>query len=129
MPPEPPPEGEGSVLGPVGLIVGGVGIAAMAAGVGIGVAAGSAYDDAVQSHCDEAREVCTQTGLDEQESARTMAHAATAVFVIGGVATATGLVLWLVAPSSSSDELEGTASPATIGVSVAAGGLFAKGTF
>ncbi len=127
--PQPPPDDQGSALGTAGIVVGAVGIVAMGAGVGFAVAAKSDYDDAVESHCDEARGFCTQTGLDEQESARAMGNVATAVFVVGGVAAATGLVLWLVAPSDSTDEPEGTAAPASLGVSVSAGGLLATGTF
>jgi len=126
-PDAPAPEGEGSLLGPVGLGIAGAGVVALVIGVGVGVAGKSRFDDAVaSSSCDEARGVCNQDGLDEQDSALLMGDVATALVIVGGVATMTGLVLGIVALTGSGDE---PADTATLSLSVKPGALSLEGTF
>lgn len=84
-----------------GIVIGSVGIVAMGVGVGVGMAAGSSYDDS-EAHCVD--NFCTQEGLDIRDSARTQADVGTIVFVVGAAALVGGAVLWLTAPSGDDSE-------------------------
>jgi hypothetical protein len=101
-------EDDGGGIGPIavaGLVVGGIGLAAMGAGVGMGFAAKSKYDDSLAECADGAH--CTAAGLDQQDEALALGTAGTAVFVIGAVAFAAGggMLIYELA----SDEEEGVA--------------------
>jgi hypothetical protein len=78
-------------------IVGGVGLVATGVGIGFGVSASSKWSDADKAcpggHC--TRVADQRLGKD----AGTAADISTAMFVVGGIGLATGLVLWLTAPS------------------------------
>ena len=74
-------------LGAVGLIVGTV----------WSLQAKSTYDQSTMGPC-TANDVCTQTGLDERSSARTMATEATIAMGIGAVAMASGAIVFFTAP-------------------------------
>lgn len=76
-------------------VVGGVGLATMAAGGIVGLVAKSSYDSA--GGCNTAN-VCTQPGFDTRTSAWRIGNVATGVFAAGAVVTAAGAIIWLSAP-------------------------------
>jgi hypothetical protein len=117
---------ESSIRGPVGLVIGGVGVAAMAVGVGVGVAAKSKYDGA-GSHCQGS--FCDAEGLSITDSARTQGTAATVVFVVGAAALVGGGVIWLTAPSSGGGDPAGQARGGALRIGVTASGLALGGTW
>ncbi|MBI4699652.1 MAG: hypothetical protein HY744_00555 [Deltaproteobacteria bacterium] len=80
-----------------GIVVAGVGLAGMGAGVALGLVAKGQYDD-VGTHCPDER--CDAEGLDTTDSARSLGDVATVVFIAGGAALVGGGVLWLTAPSA-----------------------------
>lgn len=120
------PEPESSVQGPVGLVIGGVGVAAMAVGVGLGFAAKSKYDD-TEGHC--VGSFCDDEGLQATDSARTQGTAATIVFVVGAAALVGGGVIWLTAPSSDGGDPPAQARGAPLRVGITAGGLALGGAW
>ena len=98
-PPAPAPGASG--LKTVGLVVGGVGIAGLVVGSLFGLDAKSKNDQALQPQNCRTSTLCTQNGLNLTSDAKAAASRATIAFVAGGVLVAGGVVLWLVAPSSS----------------------------
>lgn len=84
----------------VALIVGGVGIVGLGVGSAFGLIAKSKNDQALQN-C-RTSTLCTQTGLNLTDDAKSAATISTIAFVAGGVALAGGVVLWLTAPSHTS---------------------------
>lgn len=97
----PAPDEGGGGLAPqtiAGITVGAAGVVMMAIGIGMGVAAKGQFDDSL-SGCN-AQDQCDASAIAAQESAVTEGNAATAIFIIGAVATAGGVVLWLLAPSN-----------------------------
>ena len=88
-------DGASSSQGTIGLIVGAAGVVGMGVGGFLGLGAKSTYDDASKA-----------TGEDRKtrsEDAVSQANLATIVFGVGGALAATGVVLWLTAPSGPSD--------------------------
>jgi hypothetical protein len=81
----------------IGLIVGGTGIVLMGVGGILALGAKSKYDGA-----DCAGSICSQSGADARDSARSTGTVATILFGVGAAALIGGGVLWLTAPSSSS---------------------------
>jgi hypothetical protein len=79
------------------IVVGGVGIAGLAAGSALGMTARSNWNEAVAT-CN--RGDCSR-GNAKGESAGRMADFATAGFVVGAAGILGGAVLWLTAPTSS----------------------------
>jgi hypothetical protein len=122
QPPAPSPTGssttgDGQRL--AGWVLGGVGVAGLAAGVVVGLAAKASYDGA--TGC--AGTVCqTSSGLAQRDSARSTGNVATVVFIGGGALVATGMVVWLSAPRAPSQ------GP-SVGVSPSPGGLVVQGSF
>lgn len=88
---------------PVGLAVAGVGVVGLAASGIFGLSANSKYDDAFHGGgCDSATNRCTPTGQRAVDDARSAATTSTIFAIAGGALVATGVVLYLTAPSSSS---------------------------
>lgn len=83
-----------------GLVIGGVGLAAIGAGVGIGFAAKGKYDD-TGPNCVEER--CNQQGFDRRQDARKLGNAGTGVFIAGAALSAAGIVLALTSLASDDD--------------------------
>jgi len=106
-------------------IVGGAGIAAIAAGTIVVILAHSDWE-ASRAGCD-ADNVCTDSAYDQATSARSKATVATVLFGAGIAAVATGTVLYFMAPSASSAEraarwrVTPTFTGGTAGVAVTAG--------
>jgi hypothetical protein len=98
--PEDPPD-DGSTMRTAGLITGGVGLAALAAGAITGGLAMSEHGTA-KDNCDGT--VCNQEGLDAIDQVRPLGNASTALFVVGGVGVAAGVLLFVLAPSEQTEE-------------------------
>jgi hypothetical protein len=105
----PTPEG-GSTPGRtqriLGLVVAGAGVVGMGIATGIGLAAKSHYDDS-KGHC--TGNLCDAQGGAIRDDARSTGNVGTVVFVVGAVALAGGVVLWLTAPSSDKPSSAGAA--------------------
>jgi hypothetical protein len=85
-----------------GAIVAGAGVATMAASGVLAMTAKSDWNDAHAAECDSDN-VCTDRGKQRIDAARDKGTLATVVFGAGAAITVTGAVLFLVAPSSSSE--------------------------
>jgi hypothetical protein len=81
----------------IGIASMGVGAAGLIAGTFWSLQAKATYDQSTTGPCG-ANDTCTQTGLDERSSARTMATEATVAMGIGAVAVATGAIVFFTAP-------------------------------
>jgi serine/threonine-protein kinase len=85
----------------VGIILTGVGAAGVAAGGVLALMASSANDDSMKN-CNAADETrCNAAGVAEREDALALGTNATILTIVGGAALATGVVLWMSAPSSN----------------------------
>ena len=110
-PAEPTPDTDASGLGGqtiAGIVVGAVGVAGLAVGTGLGLAAKSSFDDSEQ-HCEGS--FCHPEGLDLRDQAGLQADVATALFSIGAAAVVAGVVLVITAPS---DDTTPTAASAAV---------------
>jgi len=83
----------------VGLVVAGVGVAAIVAGVAVALSAQSDYDDSAP-FCRDDR--CSDEGLTIRDDARTLGTVATALTVVGAAGVGAGAVLWLTTVPGSS---------------------------
>jgi hypothetical protein len=84
-------------------IVGGVGLAAVAAGTVTGILT-LAKASQVNSHCRDVqseRAACDDKGLSDSNSAIKLGNVSTVSFVVGGVTLGTALILLLTAPSKT----------------------------
>jgi tetratricopeptide (TPR) repeat protein len=91
---EKPSKSPGFPLKIAGISTGAAGVAMLAVGVGMGVAAKSDAD-VVHQYCDG--NACTsQRGVDANESAKSKATVSTVGFVAGSALVGAGLTLWLV---------------------------------
>lgn len=81
-----------------GVVVAGVGVATLAAGVIAGLVANGNYDDA-RAGCATGTTNCTAGAVDDAESARSLATAGTVLGLAGTVLAAAGLGIVLLAPS------------------------------
>jgi hypothetical protein len=115
--PQPPPTSEprGDGQRTVGLWVGGVGIAGLAVGSVFGVLATTTWNTAQKDQSN-----------DEEHTASTYATVSTVAFVAGGVALATGAVIWLTAPRSSPGSTSAALVPT---VETGGGGVSIVGQF
>ncbi|MEI7893141.1 MAG: tetratricopeptide repeat protein [Myxococcales bacterium] len=92
---ERPSEG-GSFLVPVGLTTAAVGLVGMGVGTFLGLSAKSKFSDA---NC-PGGQCATSDALTKYKDAQSAGSTATLFFILGGVATAAGLTMWFLAPSS-----------------------------
>jgi hypothetical protein len=96
-------------------VVGGVGLAGLAAG-GVAGALAIAKNNAAASHCGPSSagkpEVCDSTGFSLGNTAKTSATVSTVALAAGGAALATGVVIYLTVPKPR-DERAPSAAPAT----------------
>jgi hypothetical protein len=83
---------------PVGLVVGGVGLATIAVGGFLGLGAKSKFDDS-SGHCDATG--CDAEGLTMRRDAVDAGNLATIVVGAGAVTAVVGTVLWLTAPHAA----------------------------
>lgn len=113
--------------GPRPLLIAGIALASIgAAGLIVGgIFGGLAAGDKSSADDDCPDLACTQEAFDTIESARTLAHGATAAFVIGGVVAAAGLTLIIVdVGGSRGDSLALAPCCDDRGCGVVAGGTF-----
>jgi hypothetical protein len=85
----------------VGLTLGGVGVVALGVGGVLALTAKSDYES-VAAQCPG--NVCQPHAYNVRVDARTRADWATGTMVLGGIAAASGLLLWLLAPDGSSSQ-------------------------
>jgi hypothetical protein len=100
-PPETPTSSSWRPLRTVALVSGGVGVVGLVLGTVFGLKASSTYDASL-ANCRAApadKNLCTPAGVSERDSAILQGNVATVGFVVGGVALAAGVVLWIVAPA------------------------------
>ena len=91
-------------------VLGGVGAAGLAASVVGGLVARGEYATSNDAGgC--VGNACTQRGLDDRSSASTTAAASTGFFIGGALLLATGVVLYLTAPSTPSTPSTSSSSP------------------
>jgi hypothetical protein len=90
----PPSEGSGQRV--LGIAIGALGLAGIGVGSYFGLQAASKNDDASQFCRDETR--CTSQGMQLDDEARSAATVSTIGFIAGGIALATGIVIYLTAP-------------------------------
>lgn len=104
---EPAPEHPGSTQRTVGLLVGGVGVAALVvSGVLTLVASGKNSDS--EKHClPNAPNQCDSIGVADRDDATNLANIATVMGVSGGVLLAGGAVVYFTAPKSESPAPQG----------------------
>jgi hypothetical protein len=113
-----------SPLKTVGLIVGGVGVAGLAAGTVFGVLALSKNSSANSGHCGGSLggpNQCDATGVSDRSDAVSFGNISTIAFIAGGVLAAGGATLWLIAPSGHVQ--------ATPAVGQNGGGILLRGEF
>lgn len=80
----------------VGAALAGAGVVGIAVGSGLGFAARSKYEDAIDNDCPGQGFQCTAAGVQEGQDANGMATASTIVFVSSGALLAAGAVLFFV---------------------------------
>jgi hypothetical protein len=99
-PPATPPPPNGSGQRTIGVVVGGLGLGSAVLGAVFGAKARSDNNDA-KTHCliDSA---CDAAGISSTQDAQHAATYSTVLFAAGGVLLATGVVLYVTAPSSRS---------------------------
>lgn len=100
-PPIPVPQpGASSGMRVAGLVVGGVGVAGLALGAGLGGATMSLQAQS-DTHCNG--NACDPDGVMLRDDAMAMANGSTAAFAVGSAAVAAGLLLVLLAPDPSTE--------------------------
>ncbi|MGO9713096.1 MAG: tetratricopeptide repeat protein [Polyangiaceae bacterium] len=100
----PPPPQASSVMGTrkiLGLAVGGAGVVGIGVGIARGLVAASKLSDSdANGHCIANTPNCDATGAALRDDAKSAATASTVAFIVGGVAVAAGVLLYVTAPSS-----------------------------
>jgi hypothetical protein len=109
----------------VGIGVGALGIVGIGIGSAFGLVAQSKLSQSNQSGDCNATDHCNSTGLGLRKDASDAATLSTVFFVIGGVAVASGAVLYLTAPHARSGAAL-TLAPAPM---VGGGGAIVRGSF
>lgn len=122
---KPPPAG-GGWMKPAGAVIASVGVATIATGAVLGVVASLEWNDA-KNKCGTScppGSAGFQPATDAKNGASTSADWSTALFVAGGVATLTGAILFLAAPSSRGESIRVGLAPYTTGMGVSLSGRF-----
>lgn len=88
----------GSTQRTIGLVVGGVGIAALAGGTVLGVLAKNKNDSSEEECRPGDARFCNAEGVSLREDAQSLGNFSTIAFIGGGALVATGVVLFLTAP-------------------------------
>lgn len=99
--PPPPATSSGATQRTLGIVAGVVGLAALGTGAAFGLIAKSKNNEALEPQNCPTSKLCTQNGLDLTNDAKTAASLSTVSFMAGGVFVVGGVILVLVAPSSS----------------------------
>lgn len=101
----------GVTIGPRRIIavgLGVLGVASFSAGLGVGLAAKSQYDDA-GAHCDPTG--CDERGLAEQRSAVSQGNLGTALGIFGLASLGAGVALWLLDGAPAKAKVGGLVAP------------------
>lgn len=99
-----------------GIVVGASGIVALAIGGAFGGIALSKQGESNEpGNCDENNQ-CSPTGLDLRQEALTASYVSTAMIVVGGALAATGVVVFLTAPSNDEAKVGLRVGPGAVGV-------------
>jgi hypothetical protein len=109
----------GSSQRTLGLVIGGVGIAGIGAGLVFGALAGKQYDDA---SCPN--NVCTTAAGEERDGAWTKATVATIAVGVGAAALAGGAILFFTAPKR---DKQTSLRVTSLGLGITPGGVFVRG--
>ncbi len=116
--PESPPR-SGSSRKRLGLVVGGVGVVGLGAGVALGLSAKGQYDDVPCTAGDGPPTGCTPDELDRIDAARGRGNLGTIVGAVGLAAVAGGAVLWLTAPADRPVQVAPLVTDRELGVTFA----------
>ena len=109
------------------VVVGGLGVAGVVAGIITAAVAKSKYDTSLQ-HCESLNHnLCDETGVTDRNDARTAGDVSTVAFIAGGVAIAGGLVLWITAPNGTKSK-DSAAAPSLV-LAPTLGGAVLHGEF
>lgn len=116
----PPPSDKpsGSAQRTTGLVFGGVGVVGLGLGAFFGLQASSKWSDA-KSKCTDYPYGCNTDATDLRSSAHSQATVSTVAFVAGGALLATGVVLYLTAPSKKE----------SVALAFGPGSAFVQGSF
>jgi hypothetical protein len=106
-PPKPPPPAS-PARRIAGFAVGGAGVVSLGVGIGLGALALSKKSASNQAGFCNASDVCTAAGQQLRLGGIQAANASTALFVIGGAALGTGIVLLATAPTNQPPSRSGT---------------------
>lgn len=121
MPDNTPPASDkprGSAQRVTGLVFGGVGVVGLGLGTFFGLQASSKWSDA-KAACTDYPYGCGAQGADLRSSANSAATVSTVAFVAGGALLATGVVLFLTAPSKKE----------TVALGIGPSSAFVQGSF
>lgn len=117
-PPSDKPASDGAAQRTTGLVLGGAGIVGVGLGTFFGLRASSKWSDAKEK-CTDYPYGCGAEGTDLRSSASSAGAVSTIAFVAGGALIATGVVLYLTAPSKKE----------SVALSVGPQSLFVQGNF
>jgi hypothetical protein len=92
------PVGEGNLQHPLGLVVGGLGLAGLAIGGLFAALAKSTYDHALSGECGGNQNACSASGESDGRSAQAQARMSTIALIGGGVLLGAGAMIYLTAP-------------------------------
>ncbi|HEY4122347.1 MAG TPA: hypothetical protein VGM56_30980 [Byssovorax sp.] len=104
----------------IGVVAGGVGVVGLGVAIATGLVLRSKASTAA-AECPGPTFVCTQTGYDAAQSGKTLTPINTTAWIVGGVATAAGVTLFVV-------DRVGDA-PAKVGLTLLPGGAAIGGKF
>lgn len=114
----------------IGMATGSAGMAALVAGLGVGLSARATWNDAFDSaQCSRETLMCTSEGQEQTDSARSRATLSTVLVGAGAALVGAGVVLYLTAPdgaeqsarSGEAARLIPTAGPAGLGLAITGG--------
>jgi hypothetical protein len=104
-------------------VTGGVGAAAVVAGVVMGAIV-VAEKSSIDSNCPTATTCATTADANSANGARTLGWASTGILIGGGAAIGAAVVLWLARPAASSSSIEPVVAPSTNGAILGLKGAF-----
>lgn len=122
------PEDEGSGQRTAALVLGGLGVVGVGVGTAFALVAMNKDSDADEV-CEEDTTCSTEEGVTLSEDARAAGNVATVGYLVGGAALVGALVLYLTAPSGSSDETASSGLRLNGGVGPDGGNLWLGGQF
>ncbi len=122
------PERQGSSQATVGWVVGGIGVAGLAAGAVTGLMAMGKSDEA-KSKCPDDGKCASRDAVDASESAKTFGLVSTIAFAAGGVALAAGAALVFTAPKEGAVEAGSTRLRLAPSIGASGAGFDVAGVF